>query len=255
MKLASTSVHIQSGYPVNINDIHDNSNHCWNILYSQVNLTKHYIYFNWCRGWQPWYSLCHRDWMEFIWCYIIKVFSCMYDNLISYYSVPTQTISDHNICQWLMVAFTTMTLALIKVLRLYGLYQHMYTTLTFLILCIVMLLIHLVNVLNEHCLNLNLYLKLIRTVEFHFNMVQKNSTLHAYKSNNMAVDVLIKLTSILVWISNYIHYKIWDEITYPFPNFSGFTVEVWEWISYFISHSILYVISYPCWASAAMVLM
>ena len=27
-----------------------------------------------------------------------------------------------------------------------------------------------------------------------------------------------------------------DEITYPFPNFNGATVEVWEWISNFISH-------------------
>ena len=25
--------------------------------------------------------------------------------------------------------------------------------------------------------------------------------------------------------------KMWDEITYPFPNFNGATVEVWEWIS------------------------
>ena len=28
------------------------------------------------------------------------------------------------------------------------------------------------------------------------------------------------------WISNYIHYVIWDEITYPFPNFRGATLEV-----------------------------
>ena len=30
--------------------------------------------------------------------------------------------------------------------------------------------------------------------------------------------------------------KAWDEITYPFPNFNGATVEVWEWISNFIPH-------------------
>ena len=30
------------------------------------------------------------------------------------------------------------------------------------------------------------------------------------------------------WISHYIHYKVWDEITYPFPNFSGAAIEVWE---------------------------
>ena len=29
-------------------------------------------------------------------------------------------------------------------------------------------------------------------------------------------------------ISNYIQYKVWDEITYPFPNFNGEAVEVWN---------------------------
>ena len=28
--------------------------------------------------------------------------------------------------------------------------------------------------------------------------------------------------------------NVWDEITYPFPNFNGTAVEVWEWISNFI---------------------
>ena len=28
------------------------------------------------------------------------------------------------------------------------------------------------------------------------------------------------------WISNHIHYKLCDEITYPFLNFNGCTVEV-----------------------------
>ena len=32
-------------------------------------------------------------------------------------------------------------------------------------------------------------------------------------------------------IRNYTHYKLKHEITYPFPNFNGFTVEVWEWMS------------------------
>ena len=34
------------------------------------------------------------------------------------------------------------------------------------------------------------------------------------------------LTLIPAWISNYIHYEVWDEITYPFLNFNGATVEV-----------------------------
>ena len=39
-----------------------------------------------------------------------------------------------------------------------------------------------------------------------------------------------------IGIINNIHYQTWDEITCPFPNFNGCTVEVWEWISYFILH-------------------
>ena len=34
------------------------------------------------------------------------------------------------------------------------------------------------------------------------------------------------LTLIPAWISNYIHYNMRDEITYPFLNFNGATVEV-----------------------------
>ena len=38
-----------------------------------------------------------------------------------------------------------------------------------------------------------------------------------------------------------------DEITYPFSNFSGAAVEVWEWINNFILHFTQYVVIYPCW--------
>ena len=48
------------------------------------------------------------------------------------------------------------------------------------------------------------------------------------------------------WISNYID-KVWDEITYAFPNFNGATVEVWECISNFIPHFTGHVITYSCW--------
>ena len=34
------------------------------------------------------------------------------------------------------------------------------------------------------------------------------------------------LTLIPAWIGNHMHYKVWDEITYPFLNFNGATVEV-----------------------------
>ena len=36
------------------------------------------------------------------------------------------------------------------------------------------------------------------------------------------------LTSIPAWLSIYIHFKMWGEITYPFPNFNSCTFEVWN---------------------------
>ena len=33
------------------------------------------------------------------------------------------------------------------------------------------------------------------------------------------------------WISDHIYQKVWDEITYPFLNIRGLTVEVLEWIN------------------------
>ena len=54
------------------------------------------------------------------------------------------------------------------------------------------------------------------------------------------------LTVIPTWMSNYIYHKVWDEITHPFPNFNGCTVEVREWISNFIPYFTMYVITYAC---------
>ena len=39
--------------------------------------------------------------------------------------------------------------------------------------------------------------------------------------------------------------KMLDEITYPLENFNGYSVKVWEWISNFIPHFIMNVITYP----------
>ena len=39
-------------------------------------------------------------------------------------------------------------------------------------------------------------------------------------------------------MSIFIGYNVWDEIAYPFPNFNGSTVEVWEMISNF-THTLL----------------
>ena len=39
--------------------------------------------------------------------------------------------------------------------------------------------------------------------------------------------------------------KVWDEITYTFPNINGSTVEVWEWISEFTPHFIMDAMESP----------
>ena len=57
--------------------------------------------------------------------------------------------------------------------------------------------------------------------------------------------LLTWINSITAWISNHMLSKVGDEITCPFPNYNGFTVEVWEWISKFTSHFIMDVITYP----------
>ena len=59
--------------------------------------------------------------------------------------------------------------------------------------------------------------------------------------------LLTRINFNVAWITNYIHYNVWDEITYPFPNFNGTTIEVWKWISNFIPHFPGEVITYPCW--------
>ena len=54
------------------------------------------------------------------------------------------------------------------------------------------------------------------------------------------------LTLIPACISNHLSGKVWDEITYPFLNFNGATVEVYEWITNFIPHFRMGVITYTC---------
>ena len=67
------------------------------------------------------------------------------------------------------------------------------------------------------------------------------------------IIIFLQEPLLLIWINfnptmnkNNNHHKVWDEITYPFPNFNGATVEVWEWISHPIPHVNISVIIYPC---------
>ena len=55
-----------------------------------------------------------------------------------------------------------------------------------------------------------------------------------------APDHYLSLTSFILmssWISNHIHYEMWDEVTYPYPNSNGATTKVGELVSNFIPDS------------------
>ena len=48
--------------------------------------------------------------------------------------------------------------------------------------------------------------------------------------------------------NNHMPSKMWHDFTYPFPNFNGYTVEVWEGISNSIPHFMLgVIIFFSCW--------
>ena len=55
------------------------------------------------------------------------------------------------------------------------------------------------------------------------------------------------LIFVTAWMSNYILNIVWGKITYPFPNFNGKTVKLWEWINNLILHFTGHINTYPCW--------
>ena len=66
----------------------------------------------------------------------------------------------------------------------------------------------------------------------------------------LTIDILQSYTKPSVcepsFANNQAPSKVRHEITCPFPNFNGATVEVWEWISNFIPPFTMDVITYPC---------
>ena len=65
------------------------------------------------------------------------------------------------------------------------------------------------------------------------------STLKWYrklKSFRLGPLLLMWINFIPAWMYNYIHYKVYDDIINPLPNFNIATVQDWGWISNFISH-------------------
>ena len=94
----------------------------------------------------------------------------------------------------------------------------------------------------------------IRIVDIKLDKTNVNPT-NPYNGIGMLIGWHFKRTGtqgplLLAWINsypitdNYIHYKVWDEITYILPNFNGATTEVGVWISNFIPHFTWHVVIY-----------
>ena len=75
-----------------------------------------------------------------------------------------------------------------------------------------------------------------------------NSGFDIFSTTFRGLEPLLLL--LLKWFnfnpSSHISSTVWDEIIYPFPNFNGCTVDVWEWISNFIPHTIMTIITHSC---------
>ena len=80
----------------------------------------------------------------------------------------------------------------------------------------------------------------------HFQRQNIEQTLTSLQNSSQVSLLQTLIILILAWINNLIYYKLWDEITYPFPNFNGETVGVWKWINNFILPFIGHEIAYPC---------
>ena len=81
--------------------------------------------------------------------------------------------------------------------------------------------------------------------------VQMNAQNTSYQRQLFCYHALIQIPA---WRSNYMQYKVWDEITDRFPNFNEAAIGVWEWISNFIPHLTGNAITYPCWGKSSSML-
>ena len=64
---------------------------------------------------------------------------------------------------------------------------------------------------------------LIWKLFLYYDIIMTSSSATTYQLGS-----LLLTTSIPAWIRNLISGKVWDEITYPFPNFTDWTIENWE---------------------------
>ena len=96
----------------------------------------------------------------------------------------------------------------------------------------------------------SLWLNLLGIAFVTITGVHVSKYLRIWSSLNHYYQVPRSLTWITfnpLWISHS-PIIVWDEITYPFPNFNGCILELWQWKSNFILHLSGHAITYPCYS-------
>ena len=106
--------------------------------------------------------------------------------------------------------------------------------------------------LEPKCVGLKVYSLFTQMVPVYFHKsVNGYCTMCFYYIEWFEGTELVVSVPLLTWTTfnpkmHRIHDRVLGEITYPFPNFNGCTVEVWEWTSNFIPHLAEHVITYLC---------
>ena len=100
----------------------------------------------------------------------------------------------------------------------------------------------------------NLWWKIANCTIMKTKPMMKNCQLHHYENkgdyrankdlcNCIKICIHLIRKIMICWSLN----KMADILQMTLETFNGCTTEVWEWISYFIPHFIMDVITYPCW--------
>ena len=88
--------------------------------------------------------------------------------------------------------------------------------------------------------------KILNRIKF-LKCLNEEFLTHNANASAPATLLITWINLIPTWIRNHMSNKLWDEITYPFPNFSGCTVEVWKRMINFILHFVMDIINSPYW--------
>ena len=191
------------------------------------------------------------------WLYIYKyIYVCIYIYIYTYIHIYAIYRNSHNVYSYTYYLFVGMKehtaygiLQRMNLVFVRCLLKHLYWILLYTVLILLLFHVKVCKTgINIFC---DAVMCMIHTM---VSQVTNDMALNWYETNpSVSYNKMTRvplywygLILIPAWINNHFHYEVWDDITYPFLNFNGATVEFWEWICNFIPHFTRHVITYPC---------